>query len=182
MALGLVLNTLGYRSLALAFIPISLGAAVLFRRKIRPYFALLLSVLLVLFIFVPMHQSFNTEIVFQSREVYSADNFFLNHYNWKNPSFVVVDFWTNTYLSPKQSVYEYTHQYLAAGIKADAIFYSAAFAGSGLANYSSIENLSQGQGVDLLYNNGIWENFYKPKSLKISTIVNLAIVLFSFCL
>ena len=43
-ALGLVLNTLGYRSLALAFIPISLGAAVLFRRKIRPYFALLLSV------------------------------------------------------------------------------------------------------------------------------------------
>jgi len=153
-ALGQVLNTLGWRALAVAFVPISLGAAFLFQGKFKPYFAVLFSVLIVLFLFVPLHTSFNPELGFQTRENYIADNFFLNHYNWEKPGFVVSDFWTNTYLSPKLSVYEYISPTLSKGAKANAILYPPQLVGVELGNYSSMQSLSQGERLDLLYNDG----------------------------
>lgn len=154
LGLGTVLNTLGARAIAVAFIPISLGAAFLFKGKFRPYLAGLFLVLLVLFLFVPLHQSFNTEIQYQTRETYIADNFFVDHCNWENPGSVVSDFRTNTYLTSKLSVYEYIHPWLQAGEKADAILYTPQFVGSELGNYSSMESLSQGEMLNLVYNDG----------------------------
>lgn len=153
-SLGFVLNTLGWRSIELAFIPISLGAAYLFQGKFKAYFSVLFSILLVLFLFLPLIQSFNTGEPSQTRETYNADNFFIGHYNWTNPGFVVSDFRTNTYLGAKLSVYVYLFSWLQAGEKADAILYTPPFIGSELGNYSSTESLSQGERLNLLYNDG----------------------------
>ena len=153
-ALGAVLNTLGYRALAVVFIPFSLGAAFLCKGKIRLYIAGIFLILLMLFLFIPIHNSFNTEITSQTREAYVADNFFLDNYNWQNPGAVVSDFRTNTYLESKLSVYVYINPWLNLNDKANGILYTPQFVGLKLGNYSSMESLSQGDKLDLLYNDG----------------------------
>jgi hypothetical protein len=152
--LGLVLNTLGERAIALLFIPFSLGAAYLFTSKFKKYFIGILLVLLVLFLFVPLHLAFNTEIQFQTRETYVADNFFLNHYNWGKPGFVVTDFRTNTYLTAKLGVTENIESWLEPGQRADAILYTPQFVGLALGNYTSMASLAQGERLSLVYNDG----------------------------
>jgi hypothetical protein len=154
-ALGVVLNTLGYRAVAVAFVPFSLGAAFLFKGKFRPYFIVLFSVLLALFLFVPIHTLFTTEVSFQTTQNYIADNFFLNHYDWQNAGFVVTDFWTNTYLSPKLSNYLFIYQSFSSGDKVDAVLYTPQFAGVNLDNYTTMQSLSQGERLDVVYNDGI---------------------------
>jgi hypothetical protein len=152
--LGIVLNTLGERAIAILFIPFSLGAAYLFTSKFRKYFVGVLLVLLVLFLFVPLHLSFSTEIQFQTRETYVADNFFIEHYNWAKPGFVVTDFRTDTYLTSKLSVTENIQPWLQPGERADAILYTPQFVGLGLGNYSSVVSLSQGERLSMIYDDG----------------------------
>ena len=152
--LGVVLNTLGFRALALVFIPISLGAAFLFKGKFKPYLAGLFLVLVILFLFVPLHTSFNTQIMFQTREAYVAENFFLNHFHWESSSFVVTDFWTASYLTTKLSSNEYIYPTLNTGARPDAILCTPQIVSSGLANYSSVQSLSEGEKLNLVYNDG----------------------------
>jgi hypothetical protein len=154
-ALGVVLNTLGYRAVAVAFAPISLGAAFLFQGKFRLYFAVLFSVLLALFLFIPIHTLFTTEISFQTTQNYVADNFFLNHYNWQNAGFVASDYWTNTYLSPKLNTYHYIFPQYIKGFKADAVLYTPQLTGINFGNYTNMQSLSQGEGLNVAYNDGI---------------------------
>jgi hypothetical protein len=153
-ALGAVLNTLGYRALAVVFIPFSLGAAFLCKGRFRLYISGVFLVLLMLFLFIPLHNSFNTEITFQTREAYIADNFFLDHYNWQNPGPVVSDYRTNTYLESKLSVYVYINPWLNAGDTVNGLLYTPQFVGLNLGNYSSMESLSQGEKLSLVYNDG----------------------------
>ncbi len=162
--LGVVLNTLGWRAGAIAFVPISLGAAVLFQGKFRKLFTVIFLVSIVLVLFVPLHNSFNTDIEFQTKESYLLDNFFIDHYSWTNPGFVVADFRTATYLTPKLTDYVYFQDWLTADQKADAVLYTTQMVGSGLGNYSSMESLSQGQGLNILYNDGISQVLVKPNS------------------
>ena len=152
--LGLVLNTLGERAISLLFIPIALGAAYLTETKFRKVVIAILLILVVLFTFVPLHLSFTREIQFQTQESYSADNFFLNHYNWDNAGLTVTDFRTNTYLTPKVPATPYIQSWLKAGEKADAILYTPQFLGLNLGNYTSMDNLARGQKLDILYNDG----------------------------
>jgi hypothetical protein len=153
-ALGTVLNTIGFRAIAMVFIPISLGAAFLFKSKFKRYIAGLFLVVLVLFLFVPLHLSFNSEIQFQTRETYLADNFFIDHYNWQKPGFVIADFRTTTYLESKLNSFVFISNGLQAGGKLDAMLYTPQYIGSNFGNYSSMESLSQGKTLDLLYNDG----------------------------
>jgi hypothetical protein len=152
--LGLVLNTLGYRAICIIFIPISLGASFFFKGKFKPYFATLFLILIMLFLFVPLHVSFNDAIVFQTRETYMADNFFIAHYDWKNPGFVVSDYRTNIYLDSKLTATVYFQSGLQSGDRADAILYTPQFQGLELGNYSSMTSLSQGEKLNVMYNDG----------------------------
>ena len=152
--LGVVLNTLGYRAVAVAFVPISLGAAFLYHSKFKVYFAILFSVLLALFVFIPIHNSFTNQVSFQTTQNYVADNFFLNHYTWENPGLVVSDFWTTTYLEPKLVNYHFIHQDFNTGTKVDAVFYTPQLAGAHLANYTDMQSLSQGERLNVVYNDG----------------------------
>jgi len=154
-ALGFALNTLGYRAIAVVFIPISLGAAFLFKGKLKPYIGGLFLILLILFLFVPLHQSFNREITFQTRETYVADNFFIDHYNWEKPGFVIADFRTMAYLQSKLNHYIYIYDsWEQSGSRGDGILFTPQFAGAPFGNYSSVESLSQGERLDVVYNDG----------------------------
>ena len=132
--------------------------------RIKRYLVGLFLVLLVLALFVPLHQSFsNNQIANQTRENYIADNFFLNHYNWEKPSIIAVDFGTQNYLTNKLSVYYYiSNQWLSIVDKADTILYTPQMVGLELGNYSSMESLSKGEGLNLLYNDGSSFVLIKP--------------------
>jgi hypothetical protein len=152
--LGLVLNTLGERALVILFIPFALGAAYIAQNKFRKVVLSIFLILIVLYAFIPLHLSFNTEIQFQTTETYVADNFFLDHYNWNNPGLTVADFRTNNYLTAKLPVNQYIQPMLAADEHADGLLYTPQFVGLEIGNYSSMQNLSQGQKLDVLYNDG----------------------------
>jgi len=150
---GSVLNTLGERGIAIIFIPLALGAGYLFKTRFRKYFISILLVLLILFLFIPLHQSFNSEIQFQTKETYAADNFFINHYHWTNPGVVVSDFRTNLYLTTKLSVTQNIQSWFNLGEKVDGILYTPE-TGLELGNYSSMQSLSQGENLNVMYNDG----------------------------
>jgi hypothetical protein len=102
-ASGLIFYTLGGRAVPIVFIPISLGASYLLKSRFRPYAKSLFLVLLILFAFIPLHGSFNaSQIMFQTKEAYQTENFFIDHYNWTNPSLILAHFRVITYLETKQ--------------------------------------------------------------------------------
>jgi hypothetical protein len=107
-ASGIVLFSLGSRAVPLIFIPISLGASYILMARYRPYVISLFLVLLVLFAFVPLHGSFNTnQIMFQTKADYQTENFWIDYYNMTYPSYVLAHYRVITYLYAKQpsSVY-----------------------------------------------------------------------------
>jgi hypothetical protein len=103
--LGAVVNTLGWRAISIAFIPIALGAAYLLESKYSKYLKVIFLILLLLFVFVPIHQTFGDQINYQTTEAYQTENFFVNHYNLANKDSVLMGFRAATYISPKLSSY-----------------------------------------------------------------------------
>jgi hypothetical protein len=102
-ASGIILSNLGSRAIAIVFIPISLGASYLLKSRFRPYVISLFLVLLILFAFVPLHGTFNTnQIMFQTKVDYQTENFLIDHYNWTNPSLILAHSRVITYLYAKQ--------------------------------------------------------------------------------
>ena len=100
---GVMLFTLGSRAIPIAFIPISLGVLYLFESRFRLYVASFFLVLLVLFVFIPLHASFiDSQITFQTKEAYQTENFMIDHYNWTNPSLILAHVRVMTYLQAKQ--------------------------------------------------------------------------------
>jgi hypothetical protein len=104
--LGLFLYTLGTRAIAIAFIPIALGVVYVFATKFRRYVVAVSLILIVLFVFVPVHQSFSAEVQFQTRENYLTENFFLGHYTWEPNTFVLADYRVVTYLDSTAGIEE----------------------------------------------------------------------------
>jgi len=156
--LGILLYSLGSRAIIIAFIPVSLGAAWLFESKFRPYFkyifSVLLIVLLILFSFIPLHQSFTNSIHFQTLEAYRADNFFIEYYNWEKPSSIFADFRVITYLQSKLSVYTYFTPYLQTGKEADTIFYTVGVGKYLLRKNYTMERMFCEERLNVVYNNG----------------------------
>jgi hypothetical protein len=84
-------------------IPISLGASYLLKSKLGRYVKPVFLILLVLFIFVPLHGSFGgSQIFFQTKEGYQTDNFLIDYYNWTRPSLLLAHYRVETYLQAKQ--------------------------------------------------------------------------------
>jgi hypothetical protein len=102
-ATGIILFALGSRAIPLIFIPISLGASYLLKTRFRPYVISIFLVLLILFVFVPLHGTFGgSQIFFQTKVDYQTENFLVNHYNWTNPSLILAHYRVITYLRTKQ--------------------------------------------------------------------------------
>ena len=88
------------RSYFLLCIPASMGAAYLCESKLRKYFKTLFLILLILFTFVLVHQSFyNQEIFFQTKAEYRSVSFVVNEVNWSNPTSMLSNYRLQLYLN-----------------------------------------------------------------------------------
>jgi hypothetical protein len=145
--LGLFLFTLGTRAIAIAFIPVSLGTARLYNNKrLKPYLIGVLAILLMVFFFVPIRQTFSTEIQFQSAESYQATNFLIDHTNWQALGSLCTDYRTLTYIEGRIGFFPKLEGNLS---KADTIFYTEGLSKSLQGSNNTIDNLD---GYNVLYN------------------------------
>lgn len=149
---GIVFYVLGSRAIALAFLPLSFGAVYLFETKLRPYLACVVLVLLILFPFVSFHSTFT--VIFQTGEEYSADNFFIDNYNWTNPGSILANFRVVNYLASKQSSEAYSVDPQAI-TEADTILYSIRLGKQFLELNYSMEKTIYEEKLDMIYNNGL---------------------------
>ncbi len=159
-AFGIIFFTLGSRAIPIVFIPISLGASYLLESRFRPYVKSLFLVLLILFAFIPLHDSFyDSQIMFQTKEAYQTENFFIDHYNWTNPSFILAHFRVITYLQTNQPSVAYfeddVYPPLFQRIKEyDCIVYTVGLGINLLRyNYTTDKILSE-EKLNVVYNSG----------------------------
>ena len=100
--IGIVLYTLGSRAIPLIFLPVSLGIVYLFSTRFRKLSIVLTLSLLVLFVFVPIHASFNSyPVTYQTKEAQTVDNFMIDRYNWNITGTIVSDNGAKWYISPQ---------------------------------------------------------------------------------
>ena len=110
--------------------------------------------LLILFPFIPLHQSFTDSVHFQTQEAYKADDFFIEYYNWERHGYIFADFRVITYLSSKLDVNTGLTPHLQTGKEAHTIFYTIGL-GKYLAsrNYT-MDSLFGDERLNTLYTNG----------------------------
>lgn len=159
-AIGIIFYTLGSRAIPIVFIPISLGASYLLKSRFRSYVISLFLVLLILFVFVPLHGTFSTsQVMFQTKEAYQTENFLIDHYKWTNPSLILAHFRVITYLKTKQPSLVYfeddVYSTLFPRIKEyDCIVYTVGLGINLLRyNYTTARILLEGK-LNVIYNNG----------------------------
>jgi hypothetical protein len=164
---GVFLYTLGSRAIPLAFIPISLGAAYLLESRLRPYLACVILILLILLPSIAFHDSF-TEI-FQPKETYSAENFFIDTYNWTNRGLILANFRAITYLASKQTSDVFIADSQAIK-EVDTIFYTIRLGTYFLQLNYSMDKTVYEEKLDTIYNNGFsyvatrsWNFTWAPK-------------------
>jgi hypothetical protein len=102
LSLGLVIYSMGSRALPIFFIPLSVGAACLLETKFKSYVKGLFLVVLILFVFVPIHNSYNSFygdfVPFQTKENSNAEHFILDRFNWKSHSVILAHAPVEVYL------------------------------------------------------------------------------------
>ena len=166
-ALGLVFYSLGSRAIPILLIPVSLGAAYLFVNKFRSYVKVIFLVLLILWVFVPIHNSYNSFsnsfVPLQTNEAYDAENFLLDHYNWTKPSLILLHAPPRVYLSMhtlegKQINARFEDDYFSPLFprlnEYDAILYTVGLGNSFLKYNYTIEWIVNEENLSYIYNNG----------------------------
>lgn len=160
LGLGALVLLLGSRTLPVAFIAVSLGASYLFESKFRPYLVGLFLVLLILFVSIPIHLSFySSQTMFQTREAYLAENFFIDRYNWTNPSLVFAQKRVVTYIQARQTnvgaKFEWDSSVFFLMLREyDSIVYTVGLGDSLVGyNYTS-ESVFQQEKLNMIYDNG----------------------------
>lgn len=164
-SIGLVLYTLGTRAVVIIFIPLTLGVAFLIeykyqklRRFFKPSILVLVIVLLASSMFIQVHQSFNYEIQFQTKEAYQTDNFLIDHLDWDKENIkVVMDYRSVTYFRSfldKNVEFLYKDEDIFSLYKADVIFHNVML--SRILSYTNLTNNSTYyESFNRLYDNGI---------------------------
>jgi hypothetical protein len=100
--LGSVLFTLGSRAIPLVLVPMSLGILCLYNSRFRPYLKCLVLILLILFVFIPIHVSFTSyPITFQTKEDLATANFMIEKYDWNSYGKVISDNGAHWYIIPQ---------------------------------------------------------------------------------
>jgi hypothetical protein len=159
-AYGSIFFVLGSRAIPLVFIPTSLGAAYLLESRFRPYVKFLFLILLILFVFIPLHGSFyDSQIIFQTKEAYQTENFMIHNYNWTNPSLILAHYRVITYLQTKQpslaNFEDDVYSPLFPRLKDyDTIVYTVGL-GKNLLRYNyTTERILREEKLNMIYNNG----------------------------
>ena len=153
--LGVLVYLLGTRALSILTIPISLGITYWWSSKYKKYIKFLFFILLILFLFIPLHQSFyDRDILFQTQEAYHAENFFIDNYNGSDRSLILTNYRVYTYVSPKVSGAIFSYDPLEYE-NADFIIYTI-----GMGRYLNkqnytMQNIMSSQKMNQIYSNGI---------------------------
>lgn len=159
-AFGALIFILGQRTFPVIFLPISLGASYLIESRFKSYSKHLFLVLLILFVFIPIHQSFyDSQIFFQTEEAYQAENFMVNHYNWTNPSHVLAHVRVKTYLNTKPHGNAYLESEKSLPFprpkEYDSIVYTIGLGKNLLKHNCTLERIFRGEKFNLIYCTGI---------------------------
>jgi len=96
-----ILPILGVRAFAIIGIPLSLGVTYFQKSKFKRHFQCLFLVIIILFVFVPLHSSYSltgTRIQFQTKENYQCTNFWIDYYYPDERKLMGTDFRTAWYL------------------------------------------------------------------------------------
>lgn len=151
--LGVMLWVLGSRAIPLAFIPVSLGASYLFGTRFKPYLKSFFLVLLILFSFISLHASFANEIFVRTKESYTAENFFIDH--WTNRSFTLANWWVADYFESKLTLRAYAFSRDPLMIKeVDTIFYTVTL-GLQMRDFNyTIEKIINEERLNVVYSSG----------------------------
>lgn len=162
--LGIGLNLLGWRALAVVLIPISLGVAYLFENKrFKKYLKIISLFLILLFFFIPLHQqTFASEVHYQTASAKTAEEFFINHHNWTEQSHIIAGFRVSTYVTPKLDSYIYIYTDLETVAHADSIIFTEELSRDFVARNMTLNSLIIDQNFDSLYNDGLSSLLVKP--------------------
>jgi len=158
-AFGIIFSTLGSRAIPIVFIPISLGVPYLLESRFRPYIKSLFLVLLILFTFIPLHTSFyDSQVMFQTKEAYYAENFTIDHYNWTRPALILAHYRVITYLQAKHPSALYFESDFSPAFprlkEYDSIVYTVGL-GKNLLRYNyTTERMLREEILNVVYNNG----------------------------
>ena len=161
--IGLALSSLGERAIVIFFIPLTLGVVYLFQTKLKPYLIGIFLILLVLFVAVPIHTSFNSyPVTFQTKNDLTTSNFEIQKFDWYSRSIVIGDLGISIYMLTQVS----GNSQIDTGVEStlglanithyDCIIYSVGLGNSLQRSGISIENTSQKilQSYDVVYNSG----------------------------
>ncbi len=159
LGVGSVILLLGFRALPLVIVPVSLGIAHLIKSRLGPYLKSLFLVFLLLFVFIPIHSSFNvSQILFQTEESYQTENFMIDHYNWTDYGIILAHFRVINYLSARQlSIVQYESDFsnLFPRLKDyDCIVYTIGLGENLLLHNYTTEKIFHEEKLNLVYNNG----------------------------
>jgi hypothetical protein len=154
------------RTLFLFCLPASLGAAYLCESKFKKYFKLTFLILLLLFTFALIHQSFyDRQIFFQTKQEYQCSNFMLDTVNWNGSSYIFSHFRFMQYLKSASSSATvrygadlfYSVDFSGEMVKYNYVVYTVGLSKSLLAyNYSTEATFKEldDSHYDLIYNSG----------------------------
>jgi hypothetical protein len=175
-AVGFLFLALGSRAIQLIFIPISLGASYLLTSRLRLAVISLFLVLLLLFAFIPLHNTFGTsQIMFQTKVDYQTESFFIDYYNWTHSSLVLAHYRVITYLQAKQPSFinfeNDVNSPLFPRIKEyDCIVYTVGLGISLLRYNYTTERILHETKLDVVYNSGFSYIAMKSSNLTYSPI------------
>jgi hypothetical protein len=128
---GVVLYTLGTRTIPLIFVPLSIGILYLLTSRFRSYLKYLVIILLILVVFIPLHSQYTGyPITFQTKENIATADFLVEKYDWNSSSIFISDVGMKWYLAPMVDGYsridsDYTSRFGLTNItNYDCIIYS----------------------------------------------------------
>ena len=158
-------STLSSRSYFLIFIPVSLGASYLCESKLRKYVKPVFLLLLVLFTFTLISQTFSDQdILLQTKAEYQCENFLIGSINWTTPTSVFSNYRVEQYLIAKSSsdIVRFWDEYDSPEFPQNITGYTYVVYTTGLAksflaaNYSVEASFTELEGnhYDLIYNSG----------------------------
>jgi hypothetical protein len=88
--LGFVFSNLGTRAIQIFLIPVSLGAAYLFKGKLRPYLRYIFLFLIILTVFIPAHTTLvSRPVAFATRTDLETANFVLEKFDWNEQNTIL---------------------------------------------------------------------------------------------
>ena len=162
-AVGFLIPNLSERAIPIILLPLSLGASKLLESRFKSYVKALFLISLILFLFMPMHQSFylaiDGRIQFQTVEAHQTADFIFKYYNLGNSGTILSSTPDALYLTTRSGsnatfVTQADSTFPGNIDSYDAILYSVGLEKNLAGDNISQFNITQDSNYDIIYNSG----------------------------